>query len=108
MIVMTWSLEYLSTMLWGPSENEKLDPLIDKVLSILNKSIEFQQLMNQHQSRNVKINYCLLTAEECREKNITTAALAISYSLFASEKNEILLNSTLPLQRLVRGTLAET
>ncbi|MBA3238830.1 MAG: hypothetical protein H0T62_10875 [Parachlamydiaceae bacterium] len=108
MFVLSRTIEYLFSVLWTTSENEKIDPLINQILSILNKSFEFQDIMIQHRLQNVKINYRLLTEEECKKKNISTAALEITQSLFASEKNEILLNNTLPLEKLVRGTLIET
>lgn len=98
--------ESVSNSIFGQEESKQVDPRIEKILSILNRSADFQELMNQPTFNNIKIVYHFLSDGECKNLNIDAAMMNCQKGLF-SEKVEILIKDSLPEVKKCRGVLME-
>jgi len=83
-----------------------IDPRIGEILSKLNQSISFRQLVEEQSAANIKVVYRLLSDEECNKLNIYSAALNPNRSLFSSE-NEILIKESLPEIKKCKSIIME-
>lgn len=96
---------------WREKNRKEVDPQVEKIMQILNRSEKFSQLLMEHRELIQKVHVHACTPDECHQYNVKTAACAYQpgslFYLYSNESIDIYFNSSLPLIKQVRLVLIE-
>lgn len=101
------TLIYLAKILCPDVDpQQQIDPRIEKILSNLNQSSDFRQLIDHQKSNSITVIYRFLSDEECGKLNVDTAMM-IHHMRFFSNETEILIKESLPEVKKCRSVIME-